>query len=766
MVSKNLSEIINSSFILAKNRNSEYLTVDHLFLAILLDEAGNSFFSDFDIPVKDFINMLEDYLEKTTQVVENPSKDYAPVQSVALNRVFNDMLFHVESSGKKEATVSDLIVSLFVEEKSYSVQLLEKNGIDKLEILEYVTEIDKPEEKDDISTNSETDFNNSTKTKKDEKSLLDKYTTNLNILALEGKIDPLIGRDNETDQIIRTLLKRKKNNPMLVGEAGVGKTAMIEGLALDIINKTVPEMLLDCEIYSIDMGNLVAGTKFRGEFEKRFKGVMEEIAEVKNPILFIDEIHNIIGAGSASGSMDASNLLKPILTAGDIKCIGTTTYSEYKKFFDKEKALSRRFEKIDISEPSKELTYDILQGLKKNYEDFHKVKYEDEALKKAIDLSVRFINNRFLPDKAIDIMDETGADIQFSNSKKEKNNKKSKRKVNSKDIEKIISKKLNIPSKTINNDDKKGLKNLEISLKSSIFGQDTAIEQLVTSIKRNKAGLSEEEKPIGSFLFTGPSGVGKTAVTKELANSLSVHFARFDMSEYMEKHTVSRLIGAPAGYVGYEEGGLLTETIRKNPYCVLLLDEIEKAHVDVLNVLLQIMDNSTLTDTTGIKVNFKNVILIMTSNLGSKEAKSIGFNKDTSLKTDTAVKKFFSPEFRNRLDSIVEFNSLNKKIMSNIVVKFIKELENQLSEKKIQISISKTAIEYLSNKGYSEELGARPLARIIQEEIKNPLTDEILFGKLSGKNGGKVNVGLKKGDLELKYWFVNIAISNIQSSER
>ena len=743
MVSKNLSEIINSSFILAKNRNSEYLTVDHLFLAILKDKKGRSFFEAFDISIQDFINMLEEYLEKTSQIVENPDKDFAPVQTVALNRVFNDMLFHIESSGKKEATVSDLIVSLFVETKSYSVQLLEKNGIDKLEILEFVTELDKPEEKDENEIIDEKEI------KKDE-SLLEKYTINLNKLAIKGKIDPLIGRSNETEQIIRTLLKRKKNNPMLVGEAGVGKTAMIEGLALDITNGNVPEMLLDCEIYSVDMGSIVAGTKFRGEFEKRFKGIMDEISKVKNPILFIDEIHNIIGAGSASGSMDASNLLKPILSSGEIMCIGTTTYSEYKKFFDKEKALSRRFEKIDISEPTNELTYGILQGLKNNYEIFHSVKYEDEALKKAIDLSVRFINNRFLPDKAIDLMDEIGAETRYLNSKKE-NRRKIKRKITPKDIENIISKKLNIPSKTISNDDKKSLKDLEKSLKSVIFGQNTAIEKLTTSIKRNKAGLSEEDKPIGSFLFTGPSGVGKTAVTKELANTLSVHFARFDMSEYMEKHTVSRLIGAPAGYVGYEEGGLLTETIRKNPYCVLLLDEIEKAHVDVLNVLLQIMDNSTLTDTTGIKVNFKNVILIMTSNLGSKEAKSIGFNKDTSLKTDTAVKKFFSPEFRNRLDSIVEFNSLDRKIMSKIVVKFIKELENQLTEKNINISISASAIEHLSKKGYSEELGARPLARIIQEEIKNPLTDEILFGKLSGKDGGKIRISLKNNEILLKF---------------
>ncbi len=750
MVSKNLSEIINSSFILAKNRNSEYLTVDHLFLAILKDKDGSSFFEDFDIPVQEYINMLEDYLEKTSQVIENPAKDYAPVQTVALNRVFNDMLFHVESSGKKVATVSDLIVSLFVEDKSYSVQLLEKNGIDKLEILEYVTELDKPEEKDENDDDIDTEITKKDNTKKNE-SLLDKYTINLNKLAEKGKIDPLIGRSNETEQVIRTLLKRKKNNPMLVGEAGVGKTAMIEGLALDIVNKNVPDMLLDCEIYSIDMGSIVAGTKFRGEFEKRFKGIMDEIALIKNPILFIDEIHNIIGAGSASGSMDASNLLKPILSSGDIKCIGTTTYSEYKKFFDKEKALSRRFEKIDISEPSKILTYDILLGLKKNYEDFHKVKYDNEALKKAIDLSTRFINDRFLPDKAIDLIDETGADVRLNNSNNKESKKKNKVKITPKDIEHIISRKLKIPSKTINNDDKKSLKNLEISLKSVIYGQNTAIEKLVTSIKRNKAGLSEEDKPIGSFLFTGPSGVGKTAVTKELAKTLSVHFARFDMSEYMEKHTVSRLIGAPAGYVGYEEGGLLTETIRKNPYCVLLLDEIEKAHVDVLNVLLQIMDNSTLTDTTGIKVNFKNVILVMTSNLGSKESKSIGFNKDNSLKTDTAVKKFFSPEFRNRLDSIVEFNPLSKEVMQKIVLKFIKELEDQLIEKKINITISKTAIKHLSKIGYSEELGARPLSRIIQEKIKDPLTDEILFGKLASKKGGKISIGLKKDEIELKF---------------
>lgn len=732
MISKDLNTLLNNSFMIAKQRNSEFLTTEHVFLSILGSEEGYAILEDLGLDIENTIKDIEAYLDKYDERVLDSDVDYRPLETVQLNRVLNDMLMHVESSGKFHATIGDLLVSLFVADKSFCVSYLKKNGIERLDVVEYVTESDIPEIREDEE-----------KPAKSKKSYLDDFATELVSSSLEGNLDPVIGRESELSQMVRVLCRRKKNNPMVVGESGVGKTALVEGFANLVAEDKVPDILKDTKVYLVEMGGVIAGTKFRGEFEKRLKGILNELSEIDNAILFIDEIHNIIGAGSATGSLDASSILKPVLQSGKIRCIGTTTYSEFKRFFDKEKALSRRFERIDIDEPSTELTIQILEGLKEKYEEFHDVKYATDAIKASVELSKKFIQGRFLPDKAIDLIDDAGAGYRTGERFGKSN------KITAKYIENLISKKLKISSLTVETDDKTKLKNLEPALKNRIFGQNTAVEQITTAVKRNKAGLGADEKPIGCFLFTGPSGVGKTALAKELASTLGIKFERFDMSEYMEKHTVSRLIGAPAGYVGYDEGGLLTESIRKNPHMVLLLDEVEKAHTDVLNVLLQIMDSATLTDTSGVKVDFKNVILIMTSNLGSKETKGIGFGQRTDYASDTAVKKFFSPEFRNRLDAIINFNNLDRKIMLQIVDKFISELSVQLDKKKVSIKLSRKAKELLADKGYSDTLGARPLLRVIQSEVKDVITDELLFGDLS--SGGIVKIGAREGKLTFKY---------------
>ena len=727
MLNKELSHIIQRGFETAYQEKSEYLTLEHIFLAFLRRESGQQIISDLGADPSEMAEQLQSYLTKNLEVAADAdSKKYRPQETPSLSRVFTDMLTHVESSGKNEATLGDFLAAVFSEENSYACFLLKRAEIDRLAVVEYLTDSEQPDVKESVQTEKK-------------KNYLEQFSTELTAKAQKGEIDPVIGRGKELLEMIRTLGRKKKNNPLLVGESGVGKTAMVDLLAAEITAGKVPDFLQNTRIFSVDLGSVVAGTKYRGEFEKRLKGIISELEEIPNAILFVDEIHNIIGAGSASGSLDASSMLKPVLSDGKLRCIGATTYSEFKKFFDKEKALTRRFEKIDIAEPDSELTIEILTGLKEHYEKFHKVAYSREAIKKAVDLSVKYIQNRYLPDKAIDLLDEAGVKRRMENSNTE---------ISGEDIENLIAEKLNIPSKVVSADDQAVLHDLDKELKNRIFGQNPAIEQLVSAIKRNKAGLNEPEKPIGSFLFTGPSGVGKTALAKELADLLRVGFVRFDMSEYMEKHTVSRLIGAPAGYVGYEEGGLLTEAIRKHPHCILLLDEIEKAHVDVLNILLQIMDSSSLTDTGGIRVDFKNVILIMTSNLGSKETKQIGFNPTAGFTADNAVKKFFSPEFRNRLDGIVNFAELSREIVKNIVRKFIRKLGEQVKERNVTVKISPAAVDYLAGKGYNTELGARPLSRLIQEEIKTPLTDLLLFGEL--KNGGVLKIECKKEKIVLK----------------
>lgn len=733
MIEKGLHEIFNNAIKFAKEQKHEYLTLEHIFLSLLSHKEGVEILKACGANIEHIKNKVIRYLNDNLKKHEG-NADFEPFETLALNRVIQSMIRHTLSSEKKEATVGDFLVAMFEEEHSFSTYLLKQNGITKLDIIEYITETTHPIETPPIKSPE-------TKTKEEE-SFLEKFSINLTQLAKDGKIDPVIGREVETERIMEILCRRKKNNPILVGEPGVGKTAVVEGLALKIVQKSVPEILQDTTIYAIEMGSILAGTKYRGDFEKRIKGIIDEASKIKNCILFIDEIHTIVGAGAtSSGSMDASNLLKPALANGKIRCIGATTYQEYRQHFEKDRALSRRFAKVDIKEPTIEVCYEILKGLKIEYEKHHNITYSDAAIKAAVNLSAKYINDRFLPDKAIDIIDEAGASFWLSPRKKNI--------VNAQDIEKIVSKIANIPSITVKTDEKELLKNLNKNLKSKIFGQDEAIDAIVNAIKRSKAGLNNPNKPIGSFLFTGPTGVGKTELARELAKQLGIHFEKFDMSEYMEKHSLSRLIGAPAGYIGFEQGGLLTEAIRKHPHCVLLLDEIEKAHQELINILLQVMDSATLTDNNGIKVDFKNVILIMTSNLGATEARVLGFTKNEEGREDRAINSFFTPEFRNRLDAIVKFKHLSLDVVIHIVEKFLKEIESQLKDKKIKFEASKEALEYLAKKGYNKEMGARPIANIIQKKIKTPITDEILFGRL--QNGGIVKIDLKNDNLIFEY---------------
>ncbi len=721
MINNELNSIFKEAVRIAKQNRHEYLTVEHVFLALLDSKEGQKILNSVGADIEFLKEKLQKYLQSRLQSLpEHINRE--PFETVALSRVIENMIKHVQSADKKEARVGDLLAAIFDEEHSYSVYLLKEQGIKKIDILEVIT---------DSSTTKEN--------KENENSYLKRFTLDLVKEAKNRKIDPVIGRDKEIERVIQVLCRRKKNNPLLVGEPGVGKTAIAEGLAIKIAEGEIPDILEGASLYSLDMGSLLAGTKYRGDFEKRLKGVINELKEKKNAIVFIDEIHTLVGAGATQGgSMDASNLLKPALASGAIKCIGATTYSEYRNFLEKDRALSRRFAKIDIKEPDLETSFKILKGLKEKYEKHHNVKYTINALKSAVELSDKYINDRQLPDKAIDLIDEVGASFHLR--------KKKRSVVTVNDIENVISKMLNLPPQRVTQDDIVVLENLEESLEKRVLGQKEAINQVSMAIKRSRAGLNPPNKPIGSFLFVGPTGVGKTELAKELARTLGVHFERFDMSEYMEKHAVSRLIGAPPGYVGYEEGGLLTETIRKHPYTVLLLDEIEKAHPDLINILLQVMDNATLTDNYGNIADFKHVILIMTSNVGATEANVMGFKKESVSKFDEALKQYFTPEFRNRLDAIVRFNPLSLDIVEGIVDKFIDELNRQLSSKKIKIKLTKEAKKYLAKKGYSEELGARPLRRVIDSKIKNRLTDEILFGKL--KNGGEVNIELKNDELK------------------
>ncbi|WP_345980540.1 ATP-dependent Clp protease ATP-binding subunit ClpA [Sulfurimonas sp. HSL3-2] len=717
MISAELNSIFQKSLSYAKDQRHEYLTIEHVFFSILGSPEGIAIIKECGA---DPHAMREELAEYIMTSMESLPDDVVsdPYETVGLSRLIDKMIRHIQSAQKTSADVGDLIAAIYEEENSYSCMLLEAHGIERVDVLAAISH------KESASASDE-----------QQESALAKYTINLLEKAKEGLIDPIIGRDDEIERVIQTLCRRKKNNPLLVGEPGVGKTAIAEGLALRISEESVPEIIKDAPVFGLDLGALLAGTKYRGDFEKRLKGVIDELKLIKNAILFIDEIHTLVGAGAVNGGgMDASNQLKPALASGELKCMGATTYAEFRNIFEKDKALSRRFAKIDVDEPTLDDSYLILKGLAPKYEKHHGIKYTDKALRAAVDLSKKYISDRFLPDVAIDLMDEAGASFHLK--------KRKRHSVTPHDIEAIISKITGMPTSKIGEDDIERLASLEEDLKAIVIGQDEAVIKVSEAVKRSRAGLTGEDKPIASFLFSGPTGVGKTELSRALASVLGVHFERFDMSEYMEKHALSRLVGAPPGYVGFEQGGLLTEAARKHPYMVLLLDEIEKAHPDLINILLQVMDSATLTDNNGYKANFKNVILIMTSNVGATERNVMGFNADSSLSRGEALKSFFTPEFRNRLDAVVEFKSLKIEIVERIVRKFVNNINKELGKKKISLQVSDKAVGYIAEMGYDKEMGARPLVRFIQENVKNPLTDEMLFGKL--KSGGKVYIDFDK----------------------
>lgn len=722
MIGQNLTLIFNESIDIAREMRHNILTTEHLFLATLNNTQGKSILQKCGGNIQEMAQMTSFYLKKyvpfTDHIITNPR------QTPALDRIMSSMMNHAQSSNKQNIDVGDLIASILEETQSFSTKILKSQGIDRLSVLEVITQ-DKQESTQENAENTERAEN-----------YLLKYTKNLTRLAQENKIDPVIGREDEIWRVSEILCRRKKNNPILVGEPGVGKTAIAEGLALEVHHKRLPKVLHNAQIFSLDIGSMISGSKYRGDFEKRLKGVLAEIAKIPHSILFIDEIHTIVGAGATSGSnLDASNLLKPALANGTLRCIGATTFAEFKQHFDKDKALVRRFAKVEVKEPSLEDCYKIIEGLAPIYESYHHIKYSKVALKACVDLSHRYISDKFLPDKAIDLLDEVGANFRISGKTEEKTPT-----ITLKDIESVISKSVHIPKSQINKSESKTLQNLAHKLKERIFSQDKAIDELVNVIKKNKAGLNEGEKPIGSFLFAGPSGVGKTELAKELAKELGIEFCKFDMSEYMESHSVSRLIGAPAGYVGFEQGGLLVDAIRKTPHCVLLLDEIEKAHADIYNILLQILDSASLTDNAGNRADFKNVIIIMTSNAGSKEANVLGFNADMSSKNDTAIKHLFSPELRSRIDCVIHFNALGIKEYFLIAKKYINDLAQSLKERQINLSITNKALHQLATQSIDKALGAREIRRIIDTHIKLALSDEILFGQL--KKGGNVKITL------------------------
>jgi len=686
---------------------------------------------------------LSEYLDENTPVFnEDQIGEVQP--TLGFQRVLQRAVFHVQSSGKKEVTGANVLVAIYGEQESQAIYLLHHQDVNRLDIVNYVSHgISKISEDDENQPDIDSTVDDANET---ENQPLDKYAVNLNVKAMQNKIDPLIGRDAEVERMVQILCRRRKNNPLLVGEAGVGKTAIAEGLAKKVVDDEVPEILNGSTIYSLDLGALVAGTKYRGDFEKRLKGVLKQLADDPGAILFIDEIHTIIGAGSASGGvMDASNLIKPMLASGELKCIGSTTYQEFRGIFEKDRALTRRFQKIDVDEPSVADTIEILRGLKPHYEEHHNVKYSLNALKSAVELSNRYMMDRFLPDKAIDVIDEAGAHRNMNNKDGKSKN------INVNDIENIIAKLARIPAKTVSSSDTTVLKNLKRNLKLVVFGQDEAIDSMSDAIKMSRSGLGNPDQPVGSFLFSGPTGVGKTEVTKQLSQVLGIEFIRFDMSEYMERHTVSRLIGAPPGYVGFDQGGLLTDSINKHPHSVLLLDEVEKAHPDVFNLLLQVMDHGTLTDTNGRKTDFRNVILIMTTNAGAQmmSRRSMGFTKqDNETDGMEELKRLFTPEFRNRLDGIIQFKPLDERTIGNVVDKFIIELEHQLEQKKVTMHVDNSARNWLAVKGYDPKMGARPMARVIQDHLKRVLADELLFGRLA--KGGEVKVSLNKDSDDLQ----------------
>jgi len=745
MLSNELEYCLNDAFHQAREARHEYLTVEHLLLAILDTPRVREILRACGADLAKLKQELKDHIEQSTpRVEEGEEREVQP--TLGFQRVLQRAVFHVQSSGKKEVGVSNVLVAIFSEKQSHAVFLLNRQHVTRLDVVNYIShglskiaeeKTDKEEGQAEVERDPEGG------------SALEKFTTNLNRLAQEGRIDPLIGRKLEVERTIEILCRRRKNNPLYVGEAGVGKTAIAEGLARLIIEGKVPEVLSDCTIYALDMGALIAGTKYRGDFEKRLKGVITELKKQPGAILFIDEIHTVIGAGAASGGvMDASNLIKPVLTNGEIRCIGSTTYQEYRGIFEKDHALARRFQKIDVTEPSVAETVEILMGLKPKFEEHHGVTYAPDALKAAAELAARHINERHLPDKAIDVVDEAGARQRL------KPVGEREPVIEVRHVEDVVARMARIPAKSVSTSDREILKNLERNLKLVIFGQDRAIEALSAAIKMARSGLGDQRKPVGSFLFAGPTGVGKTEVTRQLAITMGVEFLRFDMSEYMERHTVSRLIGAPPGYVGFDQGGLLTEAIAKHPHCVLLLDEIEKAHPDVFNLLLQVMDHGTLTDNNGRKADFRHVIIIMTTNAGAQEMArpSIGFtHADNASDGMEAIRRSFTPEFRNRLDAVIQFASLDPVTIERVVDKLVVEVEMQLEQKGVTISLDDAARRWIAEKGYDPKMGARPMARTIQEHIKRPLAEELLFGRLVG--GGHVRVSVAAGGEGLEFEF-------------
>ncbi len=733
MFSKELEQSIANLFDQAQDQNLEYLTIEHLLLMLISDFEVRQALESNDVNLATLRENLEEHVRDNTPVKSDAKKPVQP--TLGFQRVLQRAVFHVQSSGKGVVKPINLLVAIFSEKESHSVFLLSKQGIGRLDIVSYISH-GKPEESSSESESAPLEEVKEQQSSPESNEL--DFLIDLNNLAETNKVDQLVGRTDEVERIIQILARRTKNNPLLVGESGVGKTAIAEGLAHLINAKDTPEFLHESRLYSLDIGALIAGTKYRGDFEKRLKSVLKFLDKQNNPILFIDEIHTIIGAGSASGgSLDVSNLLKPALGKGKLRCIGSTTFQEYRGVFNQNQALSRRFQKIDVLEPSVDECIKILDGLKSNYESHHNVKYSNESINSAVTLSKRFLNDRFLPDKAIDLIDETGALLNISRSNSRKITVKQVH------IEKTISKISKIPEQTISNQESINLQKLESDLKTVIFGQDQAIKSLVNAIKLSRAGLRDDNKTIGSFLFAGPTGVGKTEITTQLANMMGIELVRFDMSEYMERHTVSRLIGAPPGYVGFDQGGLLTEAVVQNPHCVLLLDEIEKAHPDIFNLLLQIMDSGVLTDNNGRKADFRNVIVVMTTNAGADllEKKSIGFS-DQSNESDAllSLKKLFSPEFRNRLDEIIQFNYLPMKVILSIVDKFLTKLQAQLDARNVELIYSKKVLNWIAENGYNKEMGARPMERFITNKIKKPLVDKVLFGELS--KGGQIKVDL------------------------
>ena len=747
MLSKDLELTLNEAFRSAREKRHEFMTVEHLLLALLDNDAALQVLGACGTELSELREELTEFVDSTTPLIPASDEERETQPTLGFQRVLQRAVFHVQSSGKKEVTGANVLVAIFSEQESQAVYVLKKQNIARIDVVNYISHgISK------ISDSTESEQDNETSSEEGmeeggQSNPLESYASNLNEQATLGRIDPLIGREKEVDRVVQILSRRRKNNPLLVGEAGVGKTAIAEGLAKQIVDGNVPEIISDAEVYSLDLGALLAGTKYRGDFEKRFKALLAELKKRAHAILFIDEIHTIIGAGSASGGvMDASNLLKPLLSSGEIRCIGSTTFTEFRGIFEKDSALARRFQKIDVNEPDVEDTIKILRGLKPQFEAHHELKYTDEALRSAAELAERYISDRHMPDKAIDVIDEAGASQRLKEADQRNDV------IDVSDIEDVVAKIARIPPRNVTTSDKDMLKNIERDLKMLVFGQDKAIESLSTAIKLSRAGLKSPEKPDGAFLFSGPTGVGKTEVTKQLATVLGIELVRFDMSEYMERHTVSRLIGAPPGYVGYDQGGLLTEAVNKNPHCVLLLDEIEKAHPEVFNLLLQVMDHGTLTDNNGRKADFRHVVLVMTTNAGAEviSRRSIGFSEqDHSSDGMEALNKMFTPEFRNRLDGIIPFAPLSRETVCYVVDKFLMELQVQLDAKNVVLHVDDEVKLHLAEKGYDDKMGARPMARLIQEDLKKPLAEEILFGSLA--DGGDVHVNLRDNEIVFDY---------------